>query len=262
MARASGRSPHEHRPIELVPSFQRSAEGSVLYRAGGTVVLCTASVEDALPKWLAGRPQGWLTAEYQMHPRASAQARQPREGRGGQIVKGRTSEIQRLVGRALRAAVDLRVLGQRTITIDCDVLEADGGTRTASASGGWVALVLALHALAARGLLRTRPLCHQIAAISVGLVGDELCVDLDYAEDSKARLDMNVVATAAGELVDVQATAEGAPVSRESFDALLGAALEALGQVAAAQRRCLEQAGVDLGALAAAGASLGPGAGR
>src|SRR5262245_36188034 len=181
----SGRDLRTLRPVEMAIGFHRLAEGSVLYRAGGTAVLCTASIDDGVPEFLAGKGQGWITAEYQMHPRANPRRRENRDGRERPL-SGRTREIQRLIGRALRAAVDLHKLGERTLAIDCDVLEADGGTRTASVTGGWVALAAALATLERRGTLRTPVLRDQVAAVSVGHVDGELALDLCYAEDSAA----------------------------------------------------------------------------
>ncbi len=228
----------------MTAHFHRPSEGSVLYRAGGTVVLCTASVDEKVPPFLEGKGQGWLTAEYQMHPRANPK-RQDRDGRT-RALGGRTQEIQRLVGRALRAAVDMRQLGQRTITVDCDVLEADGGTRTASVTGGFVALALALAKLGARALR------EPVAATSVGLLdGTGLALDLCYIEDSRARVDLNVVATASGKIVEVQGTAEGAPVERRDLDAMVDLALAGIGKLAETQRELLARVGVDLDALIA-----------
>jgi ribonuclease PH len=240
MERSGGRGRGEHRAIEVTAGFQRNAEGSVLYRAGGTAVLVTASVEAAVPKWMEEGAGGWLTAEYQMHPRSSPIAREPREGRNKPL-KGRTLEIQRLVGRGLRAALNMKAFGARTLTIDCDVLEADGGTRTASVTAGFIATALAIHNMGLAGVLR-----DQVAAISVGLVDGEVAVDLDYSEDSRARVDMNVVATTSGKLIEVQATAEGEPIDRATFDRMLEAALPAIAALGAVQCRALEAAGVDL----------------
>src|SRR5580658_9805300 len=224
MPRSDGRALDALRTVEMLPGFHRPSEGSVLYRAGGTVVLCTVSVDDKVPPFLEGKGQGWVTAEYQMHPRANPR-RQERDGRG-RAPSGRTQEIQRLVGRALRAAVDMRKLGTRTITIDCDVLEADGGTRTASVTGGFVALALALDKLTKAGKL-TRPVLREpIAATSVGCFDDgTLALDLVYTEDSTAAVDMNVVATGSGAIVEVQGTAEGAPVPRRTMDTMVDMAL-------------------------------------
>jgi ribonuclease PH len=206
-------------------------------------VLATASVDDALPKWMDESQGGWLTAEYQMHPRANPVRRENREGRG-RPPKGRTMEIQRLVGRALRSATDLKALGPRMITIDCDVLEADGGTRTASVTAGFIATALALHNLGLARVLR-----DQVAAISVGFVNGEILVDLDYEEDFAARVDMNVVATLGGELVEVQSTAEGVALPRKDFDAMLDAALKAIQALCEEQVKALKAADVELSIL-------------
>ena len=215
MPRSDGRALDALRPVEMIPGFHRPSEGSVLYRAGGTVVLCVASIDDKVPPFLEGKNQGWMTGEYLMHPRANPK-RQERDGRG-KAPSGRTQEIQRLVGRSLRAAVDLSKLGPRTLTIDCDVLEADGGTRTASITGGFVALALALAKVKAMGALR-----EPVAAISVGLVkGLGHALDLCYVEDSKAEVDLNVVATASGKIVEIQGTAEGEPVERKEIDRMV-----------------------------------------
>jgi ribonuclease PH len=239
MTRRDGRTPETLRPVEMTPHFHRPSEGSVLYRAGGTVVLCTASVDDKVPAFLDGKGQGWVTAEYQMHPRANPR-RQDRDGRG-KAPSGRTQEIQRLVGRALRAAVDMRKLGTRTISIDCDVLEADGGTRTASVTGGCVAMVLALAKTGVRALRET------VAATSVGHMGsDGIALDLCYVEDSAARVDLNVVATSSGKIVEVQGTAEGEPVARRDLDAMIDLALVGIGRLSTLQRETLAAAGVDL----------------
>lgn len=238
--RSQSRNHSALRPVEVVTGFHRLSEGSVLYRAGGTLVLVTASLEDDIPKWMDEGEGGWLTAEYQMHPRANPKRREEREGRG-KPPKGRTLEIQRLVGRGLRSALDMKALGPRTITIDCDVLEADGGTRTASVTAGFVATALALHS---RGLARV--IRDQIAAVSVGFVDGEVLVDLDYAEDSRARVDLNVVATLDGRLIEVQGTAEGRAIPRADFDRMLDAALGAIVELGAIQRRALESAGADL----------------
>src|SRR5258708_1033647 len=254
MGRPEGRSLDALRPVEMIVGFHRPSEGSVLYRAGGTVVLCTASVDEKVPPFLEGRGQGWVTAEYQMHPRANPK-RQDRDGRG-RAVGGRPQEIQRLLGRARRAAVAPAKLGTRTITIDCDVLEADGGTRTASVTGGFVALALAIAQIGkvgdgARGALR-----EGVAATSVGhLDGSGLALDLCYKEDSSARVDLNVVATATGKIVEVQGTAEGAPVERREIDMMVDLALAGIGKLAAIQRDVLSRAGVDLKVLGAPAAA-------
>ncbi len=242
MPRPDGRALDVLRPVEMTAHFHRPSEGSVLYRAGGTVVLCTASIDEKVPPFLEGKGQGWLTAEYQMHPRANPK-RQDRDGRG-RAPGGRTQEIQRLVGRALRAAVDLHKLGLRTITVDCDVLEADGGTRTASVTGGFVALALALAKIGVRALR------EPVAATSVGyLEGTGLALDLCYIEDSRARVDLNVVATSTSKIVEVQGTAEGIPVERRDVDKMVDLALAGIVTLASVQRVILERAGVDLAAL-------------
>ncbi len=203
------------RPVEVRPGFHRLSEGSVLYRCGGTVVLATASIDDSVPDFLKGRKKGWITADYQMHPRSNPKRRENRDGRERPL-GGRAREIQRLIGRSLRAAVNLEALGERSIVIDCDVLEADGGTRTASVTGGWIALALAVSKLGLSGVIR-----DQVAAVSVGHVDDQLALDLCYAEDSTARVDLNLVATAKGEIVEIQGTAEGVAVPRADIDAMV-----------------------------------------
>lgn len=220
----------------------------MLYRAGGTVVLCTASVENSVPEFLVGRGKGWITAEYQMHPRANPKRRENRDGRDRPL-GGRTREIQRLIGRALRAAVNLEVFGERSLHIDCDVLEADGGTRTASVTGGFIALALAVAKLGAEGKLRGPVIRDQIAAVSVGHVGGELLLDLDYKEDSGARVDLNVVATVHGGIVEIQGTAEGEAVPRADLDKMTDLALEGVSQLCEVQRQALSLAGVELDQL-------------
>jgi ribonuclease PH len=252
MIRTDGRQPTQHRPIEAIAGFQRNAEGSVLYRAGKTVVLCTASIDETVPAWMAGRGKGWLTAEYQMHPRSSPQRREPRDGRG-KAPSGRTQEIQRLIGRALRAAVNLDALGERTIALDCDVLEADGGTRTASITGGFIALALALGRLTQAGKLGRAVLMDQVAAISVGHLEGGLALDLVYTEDSAARVDLNLVATASGAIVEVQGTAEGEAVPRVELDRMVDLALDGVRSLASVQETVLAGAGVDLAPLFVAG---------
>ncbi len=251
--RRDGRSPADLRPVQIEAEWKKQGDGSVLYRAGGTVVLCVASVDDGVRDFLRGRGQGWVTAEYVMHPRAGAK-RQARDGFNGRTLSGRSHEIARLVGRALRAAVDPTALGERTITVDCDVLEADGGTRTASVTGGMVALALALDALRKRVTLPGRPLVALVAAVSAGIVGGDALLDLCYEEDRDAEMDLNVVAVAGGEgtaMVELQATAERAPVPRARVDGLVDLALGGIGALGAVQRAALAAAGVDLGALTA-----------
>lgn len=251
--RQDGRTFDEHRPVEMITGFHRNAEGSVLYRAGGTVVLCTASIDKSVPAWLLGKGKGWLTAEYQMHPRANKGKREGREGRSGKSVSGRTQEIQRLIGRALRAAVNLEALGERTIALDCDVLEADGGTRTASVTGSFVALALALHKASQDGILLSPVLVDQVAALSVGHLNEGLALDLVYTEDSQARVDMNVVATSSGGIVEVQGTAEGEAVPRADIDKMMDLAMVGIASLVQCQRRAIEAAKVDLAALFAEG---------
>jgi ribonuclease PH len=250
--RPDGRSLADHRPVEILPGFHRNAEGSALYRAGGTVVLCTASIDATVPAWMAGKGKGWLTAEYQMHPRSSPQRRESRDGRG-KAPSGRTQEIQRLIGRALRAAVDLDKLGERTIAIDCDVLEADGGTRTASITGSFVALALALAKLHRAGTLTTPVLRDQVAAISVGHLEDGLALDLAYVEDAAARVDLNLVATARAAIVEVQGTAEGEAVPRSEIDAMVDLGLQGIASLARIQRDAIARAGVAIEPLFQAG---------
>lgn len=248
MTRPDGRLLSDHRPVEIITGFHRNAEGSVLYRAGGTAVLCTASLDASVPAWMAGKGKGWLTAEYQMHPRSSPARREPRDGRG-KAPSGRTQEIQRLIGRALRAAVDLDALGERTIALDCDVLEADGGTRTASITGSFVALALALDRLRRAGQLTAPVLRDQVAAISVGHLADGLALDLVYKEDSAARVDLNLVATARGAIVEVQGTAEGEAVPRAEIDAMVDLGLAGVASLARLQTDAVARAGVELAAL-------------
>lgn len=246
--RRGGRDLRTHRPIEASVGFHRLAEGSVLYRCGGTVVLITASVDESVPRFLEGSGKGWVTAEYQMHPRANPQRREARDGRTRPL-SGRSKEIERLIGRSLRAAVDMSRLGERTIVVDCDVLEADGGTRTASISGGWVALALAISQIKSRGLLPGPVLADQVAAISVGHVEGEFALDLCYAEDSIARVDLNAVATSRGDIVEIQGTAEGRAVPRSDVDAMIDLALVGIRSVCEAQKALLQTAGVALDSL-------------
>jgi ribonuclease PH len=227
--------PNELRHIEIIPGYAPYAEGSALISCGNTRVLCAASVEDQLPGWLRGQGRGWVSGEYSLLPR-STHTRTRRERTGA---SGRTQEIQRLIGRSLRAAVDLVALGEYMITVDCDVLQADGGTRTAAITGGFVALALALRKLQADGKLAQNPVARAVAAVSVGIVGGELLLDLDYSEDSNADMDCNVVQTESGAFVEVQGTAEGEPVSRTQLDALLDLAGHGIGRLIEAQRAAL-----------------------
>lgn len=243
-----GRPLNIPRSVEMTCGFHRLAEGSVLYRAEGTVVLCTASVDESVPGFLEGSGKGWLTAEYQMHPRCNPQRRERRDGRDRPL-SGRSREIQRLIGRGLRAAIDLTKLGERSIAIDCDVLEADGGTRTASVTAGWVALALALDKLRQKRLLEHPVLRDQVAAISVGHVDGELALDLCYAEDSSARVDLNLIATARGGIVEVQGTAEGEAVPRADVDAMVDLGLEGISWLGKRQLEALETQEVRLDRL-------------
>jgi ribonuclease PH len=235
--RPSARAPDELRPIRFTRGFTRHAEGSVLVEFGDTRVLCTASLEDRVPPFLKGQGKGWITAEYGMLPRATNErtAREAARGKQG----GRTLEIQRLIGRSLRAAVDLERLGERTLTLDCDVLQADGGTRTAAITGAWVALHDAIAGLLVRGVLEVDPIRTQVAAVSVGIYAGVPVLDLDYAEDSQAHTDMNLVMDSEERIVEVQGTAEGTPFSRSELDALLGLGAAGIRRIQAAQREAL-----------------------
>jgi ribonuclease PH len=235
--RPSQRKADELRPIRITRHYTRHAEGSVLIEFGDTRVLCTASVENNVPPFLRGKGSGWVTAEYGMLPR-STHTRSSREAAKGKQ-SGRTQEIQRLIGRSLRAVMDLDALGERQITLDCDVLQADGGTRTAAITGACVALHDAIAGLMREGKITTNPLRDFVAAISVGIFQGEPVLDLDYPEDSECDTDMNVVMTGAGGFVEVQGTAEGAPFSREQLNVLLGLAEGGIAQLIAAQRAAL-----------------------
>jgi ribonuclease PH len=231
--RFGGRAPDQMRPVRFVTNFTRHAEGSVLAEFGETRVLCTASVEERVPPWMRGAGRGWVTGEYGMLPRATHSRTIREAARGRQ--SGRTMEIQRLIGRSLRAATDLDALGERTITLDCDVLQADGGTRTAAISGAYVALKLAVRRLCSGGQLRTDPVHGHIAAVSVGIYRGTPVLDLDYEEDAEAETDMNVVMNEAGRFVEVQGTAEGHAFSREELDALLDLARSGVSTIIEAQ---------------------------
>ena len=240
MPRADGRANDELRPVSVSTGYSKHAEGSCLIEIGDTVVICTASVLDELPRFLVGTQRGWVTAEYGMLPRAGSE----RTSRSRILGSGRTHEIQRLIGRSLRAVVDLDALGERTITMDCDVLQADGGTRTAAVTGAYVALMEALHRLQADGLFPKVPTFDSVAAVSVGVVSGEPVLDLSYAEDSMAAVDMNVVMTGSGRLIEVQGTAEGMPFTRERMDELLDLAAGGTKRLFSAQKRALEEAGL------------------
>jgi ribonuclease PH len=233
MARSYDRGPGDLRPVSIEPGFVRTATGSCLYEQGETRVICTASATASVPRWLEGSGRGWLTAEYAMLP-ASTGDRKERDSKRGRP-DGRGVEIQRLIGRSLRGVVDLTALADHAIYVDCDVLQADGGTRCASITGGYVALRLAVSKLLADGALKRDPLTGSVAAISCGVVGGDLLCDLDYAEDSTAEVDANVVMTGDGGLIEVQATAERTPVSRASLDSLLSLAEPAIGALRDAQ---------------------------
>ncbi|MCU0735716.1 MAG: ribonuclease PH [Methylotetracoccus sp.] len=224
--RPSGRQPDELRPIRITPHFTKHAEGSVLVEFGDTRVICTASIEERVPSFLKGKGSGWITAEYGMLPRATHErsGREASKGKQG----GRTMEIQRLIGRSLRAAMNMEALGERTITIDCDVIQADGGTRTASITGGYVALVLAVRKLMSQRKLKANPVHGQIASVSVGIYRGIPVLDLDYAEDCDAETDMNVVMNEAGAFIEVQGTAEGHAFRRDELDAMLALASQGI----------------------------------
>jgi ribonuclease PH len=235
MSRPDGRAADALRPVSMTPGFVRSATGSVLIEQGGTRVICTASAVEDVPRWMAGRGRGWVTAEYGMLPASTGERKQRDVSKGRP--DGRTVEIQRLIGRAIRGVVDFKALGERTIWVDCDVLEADAGTRCASITGGYVALALAIERLIEQGFLTATPLTQSVAAISCGIVEGEPRLDLDYVEDSSAEVDMNVVMTGDGGLVEVQATAERTPLSKAHLDdllALAGAGIASLREAQAA----------------------------
>jgi ribonuclease PH len=238
MPRYLDRPPGQLRPVHFQRGFTRHAEGSVLVEMGLTRVLCTASVEEKVPPFLKGKGSGWVTAEYGMLPRAT-HTRGSREAATGRQ-SGRTHEIQRLIGRSLRAVTDLPALGERQVTIDCDVLQADGGTRCASITGAMVALAEALAGLRAKGLVQRDPLRDFVAAVSVGIVNGEALLDLDYSEDSGCETDMNVVMTGAGRFVEVQGTAEGAPFTRAQMSEMLDLASRGISELVSLQRKALE----------------------
>jgi ribonuclease PH len=234
MTRVDGRRPGELRPVSVRTGFIDRAPDSVLFSIGRTKVLCTATIEEGVPKWLENRlpPQGWVTAEYSLLPRStSTRTQRDRKGPGG-----RTHEIERIIGRSLRAGVDMRALGARSIIVDCDVLEADGSTRTAAVTGGWMALSRAVGALVERGAIKRNPMLSPVAAVSVGIVDGEALLDLCYEEDSVADVDMNVVMNAEGMLIEVQATAEGQPFARPVLDELLTLASKGVEQLIEVQR--------------------------
>jgi ribonuclease PH len=233
MTRADGRRPDQLRPLEIVPDYLEQPHGSVLFSQGKTRVLCTASIEESVPRWMSGKGSGWITAEYSLLPASTGQRTQREASSGRQ--KGRTVEIQRLIGRAVRAVTDFKALGERTLWLDCDVLQADGGTRCAAISGAWVAAGRALDRF---GLSKAMP--GSVAAVSLGIVGGELLLDLDYSEDSTADVDLNVVMTGDGRLVEVQATAEQIPFGRDQLDELLGLATKGIERIGAAQQQAVD----------------------
>ena len=235
MTRIDGRSPGDLRPVTIEPAALAYAEGSALISTGDTRVLCAVSVEQGVPRFLRGQGRGWLTAEYAMLPRSTL-TRTPRSASSG----GRAREIQRLIGRSLRSVVEMSALGERTLTVDCDVLQADGGTRTAAITGAYVAVRQALDGMAARGELSDPPLRAAVAATSVGVVDGEVLLDLCYGEDSSAEVDVNIVMTDAGDFVEVQGTVEGAPFSRDTLDAMLALGERGISRLLAAQREALE----------------------
>jgi ribonuclease PH len=235
--RSYGRGPDGLRPVAIEPGFVRPATGSALIAVGETRVICTASAQEGVPRWMTGKGRGWVTAEYGMLP-ASTGERKQRDATRGRL-DGRSVEIQRLIGRSLRGAIDFRALGERTIYLDCDVLQADGGTRCASITGAYVALALACKRLRERGKLEASPLTGAVAAVSCGIVAGAALLDLDYAEDSTAEVDANVVMTGAGDLLEVQATAERVPLSRAGLDELLALAASGIVELRAAQEQAI-----------------------
>ncbi|CAM5209538.1 ribonuclease PH [Alishewanella longhuensis] len=237
--RPSGRTASQIRPLSFTRNFTAHAEGSVLVEFGNTKVICTASVVEGVPRFLKGKGQGWITAEYGMLPRATHSRNDREAARGKQ--GGRTMEIQRLIGRALRTAVDLSLLGENTITLDCDVIQADGGTRTASITGACVALVDAFSHMQAKGLLKTNPLKFMVAAVSVGMYQGNAVADLDYAEDSAAETDMNLVMTETGKIIEIQGTAEEAPFSFDEMQQMLALGSAAISDIVKAQKQALGQ---------------------
>jgi ribonuclease PH len=238
--RADSRELDQLRPLAIEPGFIDSAHGSVLFSIGKTRLVCTAMVEESVPGWMRGRGTGWVTSEYGMLP-GSTSDRKPRDATRGKL-DGRTVEIQRLIGRSLRSVVDFKALGERTIWIDCDVLQADGGTRCAAICGGYAALHLALSGLVDAGKLRELPLSDSVAAVSVGIVDGSAMLDLAYAEDSRAEVDMNVVISGTGQMIEVQATAERTPFGRASLDELLSLAAAGIEEISALQTRVLHEA--------------------
>lgn len=237
--RIDGRGQDELRPVKFTPGYVEFPEGSVLVEMGRTRVLCNVTVEESVPEWMVGKGSGWLTAEYAMLPR-STQRRTPRETSGP---RGRTQEIKRLIGRSLRVAVDLKLLGERTLLVDCDVLQADGGTRTASITGGYVAVALAIRKLVKAGLVPEDTLRPPVAAVSVGRIGPRTYLDLCYEEDRRADVDLNVIMTAEGKFIEVQGTAEGEPFDRKALDEMIDLAAAGIKRLVALQQRALDVKG-------------------
>lgn len=236
--REDQRGPEQQRNIKITRNYLKYAEGSCLFECGNTKVICSASLEEAVPPFLRGKGAGWVTSEYGMLPR-SCKTRVPREASRGKL-SGRTQEIQRLVGRCMRSVVDLARIGERTLWIDCDVIQADGGTRTASISGSFVALVDALEKMRKADIIDEIPVSEYVAAVSVGIVGGKMLLDLDYNEDAKAQVDMNVVMTSGGKIVEIQGTAEGEPFSETDMNKLLHLAKKGINNIISAQRRSLK----------------------
>lgn len=234
--RTDGRELDQIRNTKITPNISPYAEGSALIEVGGTKVICTASVEDKVPMFLRNKGQGWVTAEYAMLPRATNTRTQRESSRGP---SGRTQEIQRLIGRSLRAVMDMKALGERQIFLDCDVIQADGGTRCASITGAYVALALACRSLVRRGVVKTSPLLSEVAAVSVGIIEETPILDLAYVEDSNAEVDMNIVCTGSGQFIEIQGTAERQPFTREQMDEMLALAEKGINQLFAAQRNAL-----------------------
>ena len=235
--RTDGRTPADLRPVKVTRGYLKFAEGSVLIEMGDTKVICAATVEERVPPFLAGKGKGWMTAEYSMLPRSS-QRRIQRESSAGKV-GGRTHEIQRLIGRSLRAVTDLSALGERTIYIDCDVIQADGGTRTASITGAYIAVYETLEALVKKGVISSMPVLDSVAAVSVGIVGGRALLDLNYEEDSTAEVDMNIIMTGSGKFVEVQGTAETEPFSKESLAELISLASKGISELASIQKNSL-----------------------
>ncbi|WP_166240411.1 ribonuclease PH [Paenibacillus turpanensis] len=250
--RADGRKPDQLRPINITTGYNKYAEGSVLIEVGDTKVICTATVDERVPPFMKGQGKGWVTAEYAMLPRAT-QTRNQRESAKGKLT-GRTMEIQRLIGRALRSVVKLEALGERTVTIDCDVIQADGGTRTTSITGAFVAMAMAIHKLAGTHNLQEFPITDFCASVSVGIVGGEALLDLNYGEDSQAKVDMNVVMTGAGQFIEVQGTGEDSPFSREELNRLLALAEGGINEMIRTQAEVLGPIAAKIGGGARVGA--------